>query len=109
MAERNSGRPLDRGSVKRTPSLLAHKLPKDVSGSACLEELSPRPQRLSCSSSNIQCIGGLLYKPPGGSKIAPSVYNGASDPPVVPGQAALSQGNCIPGHLNVGADTLSRQ
>jgi len=45
----------------------------------------------------------------GGSKITPSVYNGTSDPPVVPGKAVLSQGNYIPGHLNVGADILSRQ
>ncbi len=47
----------------------------------------------SCACPDRQHIGGLLYKPPGGSVVAPTLQTGALDPPLGPGEAALPEGS----------------
>ncbi len=54
------------GSVGRSPSHVAHKLPGDAGHVSGSETLSPRPERPSCACSHRQHISGLLHQPPGG-------------------------------------------
>ncbi len=96
-------------SVERSSSRLAHQQARDAGHVSGSEILSPRPKRSPCVSSHRQHSGGLLYQPPRRSEVASPVQVGAPDPCVGPGQTPLTQSSLHTGHLNVGADTLSRQ
>ncbi len=96
-------------SVEWSPSHVAHQLTGDVGRVSSTETLPPRPKRSPCVGAHRQHSGGLLHQPPRRSVFTPPVQAGVPDPWVVPGQTPLARAVHIPGHLNMGADILSRQ
>ncbi|KAG1924652.1 hypothetical protein F2P79_026026, partial [Pimephales promelas] len=100
---RGHGRPLFERYLAGPSFLLAHKLPRNVGGVLSSEEFSARPPRSPRSSENRQYVSGVLFKPPGGSEVAPSVQTGTSDPPVVPAETVVSQGDVCPGEPEPGS------
>ncbi|XP_073780302.1 uncharacterized protein [Danio rerio] len=85
------------GTMGRTSSLLAHKLPGDDGRVSGLKTLSPRSKGPSCFSLHEQHIGGRLHQPAGGSEVSNAMQTSTSDPPVGPEQNPVHQGNVCPG------------
>ncbi len=91
-------------SVEWSPSHMAHQLVGYASCVSGSETLSTRPKRSPCVGAHRQHSGGLLHQPLRRSAVTPPVQAGAPDPWVKEQLRAVY----IPGHLNVGADILSR-
>ncbi len=101
--------PLCPGSVGRPSSHVAHKLPRDSGRVSCTETLPSRPEGSSCACLHRQHIGGLLYQLAGGLRSHP-LYRLAHQILLwAQGKLLSLRAVYIPGHLNQGADILSRQ
>ncbi len=96
-------------SVEGSASRLAHQPAGDAGRVSGSETLSPRPKKSPCVGAHRQHSGGLLHQPPRRSAVTPPVQVGAPDSCVVPEQTPLIESSLHPLHLNVGADSLSRQ
>ncbi len=85
---------------------MAHQLPGDVGHVLFTETLSPRLERPSCACPHRQHISGLLHQTLGGSalcKLAHQILLWAQ------GKLLTLRAVYLPGHLNQGAEILSRQ
>ncbi len=101
-----------------SPSHLAHQLAGDVGGVSGSETLSPRPKSVGAHR---QHSGGLLHQPPRRSAVVSYInqQGGLRSHPLYrlahqilvwsQGKLLSLRAVYIPGHLNVGADILSRQ
>ncbi len=93
-------------SVEWSPFHVAHQLAGDAGCVSGSETLSPKPKRSPCVGAQRQHSGGLLYQPPRRRPLYRLVHQNL----VWPWDKLLSlRAVYIPGHLNVGADILSRQ
>ncbi len=94
-------------SVGRPSSIVTHQLPGDVGRVSSSKTLPSRLKGTSCACPHRQHIGGLLHKSAGGSALAPWLVH------LVllwaQGKLLSLRAVYIPGHLNQGADILSRQ
>ncbi len=94
---------------ERPSSRMAHQLPRNDGSISGPEILPPAVERLPCPSAGGQHGGSLLHKSPGRTAFAPPEQASAAGSALGTGQVPVPQGDYIPGHMNVGADLLSRQ
>ncbi|KAI5105879.1 hypothetical protein C0J45_3576 [Silurus meridionalis] len=59
------------------------------------------PERPPCVGLYGQYSGGLVYQPPRGSSFSPLIQDGATDPPVVPGETPLSENSLYNGTVEL--------
>ncbi|KAI2651801.1 Transposon Ty3-G Gag-Pol polyprotein [Labeo rohita] len=96
-------------SVEQSPSHLAHQLPGDAGRVSSVETLSHGPNRPPCVGSHRQHSGGLLLQPPGRSVFVPLIQAGVQILVWSQDKLLSLRAVHVPGHLNMGADILSRQ
>ncbi len=88
-------------SVEWSPSHMANQLLGDAGHVSSTQTLSTRPEKSPCVGAHRQHSGGLLYQSPGCLRSCP-LYK-------LVHQILSLRAVHIPGHLNMGADILSRQ